>query len=246
MPNEQPRLRGVEKYHPLYRLNQFPHGFAMALGKELVYLLATRNSPRLEGSDWEEIFARCIGAKWCPSNVGLDDVVLEQMAWGAKTIKNKTPFDVKLVRLISGRNSPAYSYKVNDVKELPNDELGGKILSIWNGRVAEVRKKFSTVRTVVLIKGNDLSEISAFETETVMYDAPEYFWQWNDRQNLEGYEKATKIHRFSWQPHGSQFTVIEDVPEKRLKLRIKRPPLVRQDAVLKSVAFDESWIEIVQ
>ena len=218
----------------------------MALGKELVYLLATRNSPRLEGSDWEEIFARCIGAKWCPSNVGLDDVVLEQMAWGAKTIKNKTPFDVKLVRLISGRNSPAYSYKVNDVKELPNDELGGKILSIWNGRVAEVRKKFSTVRTVVLIKGNDLSEISAFETETVMYDAPEYFWQWNDRQNLEGYEKATKIHRFSWQPHGSQFTVIEDVPEKRLKLRIKRPPLVRQDAVLKSVAFDESWIEIVQ
>jgi len=162
-----------------------------------------------------------------------------------KAKKNNTPFDVKLVRLISGRNSPAYSYEVSDVKGLPNDELGGKILSIWNGRVAEVRKKFSTVRTVVLIKGNALSEISVFETETVMFDASEYFWQWNERQNLEGYEKATKSHRFSWQPHGSQFTVIEDVPEKRLKLRIKRPPLVRQDAVLKSVAFDESWIEIV-
>lgn len=246
MFNEQPRLRGVEKYHPLFKLNEFSHSFAMGLGKELVYLLATRNSPRVEGSDWEEIFARCIGAQWCPSNVGLDDVVLQQMAWGAKTIKNKTPFDVKLVRLISGRNSPAYSFDVNDVKELPNDELGGKILTIWNSRVAEVRKKFSTVRTVVLIKGDVLSEISVFETETVMYAASEYFWQWNERHNLEGYEKKTKIHRFSWQPHGSQFTIIEDVPEKRLKLRIKRPQLVRQEAVLKSVNFDESWIEIVR
>src|SRR5574344_1786058 len=93
MANEEPKLRSVQKYHPLYKLNDFSHDFAMALGKEIIYLLATRSSPRLEGEDWEEIFARCVGAKWTPSNVALDDVVLKGMAWGAKTIKNKTPFN---------------------------------------------------------------------------------------------------------------------------------------------------------
>ena len=61
MESQTPRLRSVEKYKPEYPLNKFPKGFALLLGKEIVYLLATRSEPRLEGSDWEEIFSRCIG-----------------------------------------------------------------------------------------------------------------------------------------------------------------------------------------
>lgn len=243
---EKPKLRKADKYQAEYPLNKLPKKFALALGKEIIYLLATRADPRIEGPDWEEMFARCIGATWKPSNVGLDDVIHGRTAWGAKTVKNAKPFDVKHVRLICGRNSLDYSFKVANVHKLDPNDLGTKVLQIWNSRLAEVRKKFTTVRTVVLLKGDELSTVAVYEEEAVLYKPKQYYWEWNERDNLEGYEKSSGIHRFSWQPHGAQFTVISEVPEQRLKLRIKRPPLVDKGAVLKSVQFDPSWIEIVK
>jgi len=245
MEKRSPKLRSVEKYHPKYPLNKFPDDFAMKLGKEIVYILATRPEPRLEGNDWEEIFARCIGANWTPSNIGLDDVVYEQTAWGAKTVKNDRPFVARHVRLISGRNSLDYSYGEKNVRDMDVDEVGEKVLGIWNARVADVRKKFLHVRTVVLLKGENLTEVSVYEEEACLFDPKDYYWQVNDRGNFEGFENSTGAHRFTWQPHGSQFTIVSDVPEKRLKLRIKRPERVSPSAVLNDVGFDPSWIEIV-
>ena len=241
-----PKLRGVDKYKPDYALGQFPAGFAMELGKELIYLLATRNPPTLEGSDWEQIFARCIGAQWTPSNVGLDDVQLHQMAWSAKTVKNKNPFKVKHIRLISGRNSPDYSFDIENVHTEDPNQLGEMILGIWNARITDVRKKFATTRTVVLIKGDDLTSVSVFEEEAFKYLPEEYEWEWNQRGNLEGYIKGSDVKRFTWQPHGSQFTITTNVPDNRLKLRIKQPPLLDREEVLSQLKFDPSWIEIVK
>lgn len=240
-----PRLRNVDKYAPPYPLSTFPTGFHVQLGREIVYTLATRKSPRLEGNDWEEIFASVVGADWRPSNVGLDDVVLEQTAWGAKTVKNKQPSTAKRVRLISGRNSPAYSFGDSKVTKRDPQELGDKVLEIWNERVSSVRKLFRNVRTVVLIKSDDLQELAVFETDTVLYPRNKFTWQWNDRDNLEGTEVDTRIHRFTWQPHGSQFTIIEDVPENRLAIRIKAPAKLDKDEVLDSVKFDPSWVTII-
>ena len=242
---KRPRLRTVEKYRPPYPLNNFPAGFALNLGKEIVYLLASRGTPRLEGTDWEEIFARLIGAKWQPSNVGLDDIILQQTAWGAKTVKNKKPSTVSKVRLISGRNSVAFSFGQEKVKNVDPNDMGEKVLSIYNERVAGVRKKFQHLRTVVLVKSDDLLELSAFEFDTVMYDPKAYWWQWNDNDNLEGYEKDGDCHVFTWQPHGSQFTIIENVPEHRLAIRIRKPPRLDRDEVLEALKFDESWIEVI-
>ena len=243
---KSPKLRGVDKYKPDYPLGQFPSGFAMELGKELIYLLATRNPPTLEGSDWEQIFARCVGAQWTPSNVGLDDVQLHQMAWSAKTVKNKNPFKVKHVRLISGRNSPDYSFDIENVHTEDPDKLGEMILGIWNARITDVRKKFATTRTVVLIKGDDLSTVSVFEEEALKFLPEDYEWEWNQKGNLEGYLKGSDVKKFTWQPHGSQFTVTTVVPDNRLKLRIRRPPLLNRDEVLTQLKFDPSWIEIVK
>ena len=240
-----PRLRNVDKYAPPYPLNAFPSGFHVRLGREIVYVLATRKSPRLEGNDWEEIFASVVGADWRPSNVGLDDVVLEQTAWGAKTVKNKQPSTAKRVRLISGRNSPAYSFGDSKVTKRDPNELGAKILEIWNERVTSVRKLFRHVRTVVLIKSDDLQELAVFETDTVLYPRGKFTWQWNDNDNLEGTETDTRIHRFTWQPHGSQFTIIEDVPENRLAIRIKAPAKLDKDDVLEAVKFDPSWVTLI-
>jgi len=243
---KSPRLRSVEKYKPPYPLNKFPKNFPVDLGREVVYLLASRGKKaRLEGSDWEEIFARLICAQWKPSNVGLDDVVLEQTAWGAKTVKNRNPSTVSKVRLISGRNSPVYSFGDSEISECDPDELGEKVIAIWNERVASIRSHYRHVRTVVLIKSNDLLELATFEFDTVIYPSDQYWWQWNERNNLEGFNKSADQHIFTWQPHGSQFTIIENVPEERLAIRIKEPPQLDRESVLESINFDESWVQVL-
>lgn len=243
--NKSPRLRTVEKVKPPYPLNQFPSDFGHRLGKEIVYLLATKSTPSLEGSDWEQIFSLCIGADWKPSNIGLDDVVIGVCAWGAKTVKSPNPHNAKTVRLISGRNSPAYSF---DQKNLDADpqSLGNDVLEIWNTRVEAVRSKFSHLRTVVLIKSNDLTRLTVFETETVFYPAKNYQWAWNSHRNLEAYDIKSRAHKFTWQPHGSQFTIIESVPKECLLIKIEPPRKLRKEEILKAVRFEDKWITVTR
>lgn len=241
--NKSPRLRTVDKVKPPYPLNQFPSDFGQKLGREIVYLLATKATPSLEGSDWEQIFASCIGAQWKPSNVGLDDVTFGVCAWGAKTVKSPHPHKAETVRLISGRNSPAYSFNQQNL-DADAQELGNAVLEIWNARVESVRAKFSHLRTVVLVKSDDLTELAVFETETILYPPDNFVWQRNRRGNLEAYEKASNVHRFTWQPHGSQFTIIEAVPKECLLIKVKPPRKLDKDDVLKAVNFDSKWITV--
>lgn len=243
---KKPKLRTVDHYMPPYPLNKFPSGFHLGLGREIVYLLATRVTPRLEGPDWEEIFTRLIGGRWKPTNVGLDDVLLEQTAWSAKTVKATTPSKQKKVRLISGRNSPTYSYDKDEIRAANPEDIGEMVLGIWNSRVSSVRAKYEHLRTVVLLKSDDLLELAAFEVDTELYISSQYSWEWNKNKNLVGTEKNTGEHRFTWQPHGSQFTIVENVPEDRLAIRIKQPLPLDRDKVLGTLEFDDSWVELIK
>ena len=112
MSKEHPKLRTVSKSIAAFPLNEFPSDLPYVLGREIVYLLSTKGTPDLEGNEWEKIFAHCIKADWKPSNVGLDDVVLGNTAWGTKTLKATSPSTQAKVRLISGRCSPQYSFGV--------------------------------------------------------------------------------------------------------------------------------------
>ena len=243
--HRKPRLRTVEKVKPPYPLNQFPPDFGHKLGREIVYLLATKNRPDVAGSEWEQIFATCIGANWAPSNVGLDDVVLGVCAWGAKTIRHAHPHSVKKIRLISGRNSPAYSFDQTDLDAQPQ-VLGDSVLEIWNARVEAIRARFSHLRTVVLIKSPDLTALTVFEFETVFYPPENFVWRKNKRGNLEAFDKRTGEHRFTWQPHGSQFTIIESVPQNCLLISLKAPPHLDKDEVLAAINYDDSWVTVIQ
>jgi hypothetical protein len=244
--DKSPKLRTVQKSVPAFPLNKFPKDFPFLLGKELIYLLATKGKPELEGSEWENIFANCIGADWRPSNVGLDDVIMGNTAWGAKSVKSSNPSTQTKVRLISGRNSPVYSFGER-IDTSANPELIGKlVLEIWNERVSSIREKYKHLRTVVLIKSNDLLEVCVFEFETIRYDHELYHWEWNRNNNLIGADKKTNEHRFTWQPHGSQFTIIEDVPETSLTIRIKQPQALDKEQVLSTLGVDKSWITVVQ
>ena len=244
--NKSPKLRTVNKSVSAFPLNDFPKEFPYLLGKELVYLLASKGKPDLEGSDWENIFANCIGADWKPSNVGLDDVVLGNTAWGAKSVKATKPSTQKIVRLISGRNSPNYSFGERSDQHADPGLIGKLVLEIWNERVSAIREKFKHLRTVVLIKSNDLSEVVVFEFDTIRYDPELYDWSWNKNNNLVGTEKKSGKHRFTWQYHGSQFTIIEDVPDKGLVIKIKQPEKLVKDQILKALGFDKSWVTVSQ
>ncbi|QFG53460.1 hypothetical protein [Chryseobacterium sp.] len=242
--SKKPRLRTVEKSLPPFPLNEFPKDFPFILGKELVYLLASKGKAILEGSEFESIFATCIGADWKPSNVGLDDIILGNTAWGAKTVKATKPATQKKVRLISGRNSPVYSFgETIDTHHDPN-AVGKSVLEIWNERVSAVREKFQNLRTVVMVKSNDLTEVVVFEFDTIRYDPELFVWEWNKNGNLRGIEKSTTEHRFTWQPHGSQFTIIEEIPEDSLLIKIKEPKTLNKEDILKALGFDKTWISV--
>ncbi len=243
---KSPKLRTVSKSVSAYPLNRFNSDFPYILGQEIVYLLASKGRADLQGNEWEQIFALCIGADWKPSNVGLDDVVMGNTAWGAKTVKSgiKNFKDLKQVRLISGRNSPVYSYGGTiDTSADPN-EIGEQVLDIWNERVSAIREKYKHLRTVVLVKSNDLSQVAVFEFDTIRYDAELFNFEWNKRGNLEGFVKGTRDKQFVWQPHGSQFTIIEKVPEETLILKIKQPEMLDKEKILEAIGFDKSWVTI--
>jgi hypothetical protein len=241
-----PKLRTVSKTNPKYPLNQFTNEFAVSVGSDIIRLLATKGKAELEGQEWERIFAEAIGAKWKPSQVGLDDVVLGKDAWGLKTIKATSPRSQRKVRLISGRNSPQFSFSTAVGPHSDPNSVGNMVLDIWNTRVSEVRAKYSNLRTCVLIKANDLSEVVIFEFETIMYPETGFQWQWNPRGNLEGFSVRTGEHTFTWQPHGSQFTIIEEVPDEVLLLELKKPSQIDKSDILKFIGFDLSWIRIIR
>ena len=244
MERKSPKLRTVDKSLPPFPLNKFSKEFPFTLGKEIIYLLASKGKATLEGPEWEAIFATCIGAEWKPSNVGLDDVILGNTAWGAKTVKAKNPSKQKKVRLISGRNSPVYSFgDTIDVHAEPN-LVGKSILEIWNERVSAIREKFQNLRTVVLVKSDDLNEVVVFEFDTIRYDPELFVWEWNKNGNLRGIEKSTTEHRFTWQPHGSQFTITEEVPDKSLVIRIKQPETLDKEKIRAALGVDKSWITV--
>lgn len=241
-----PKLRTVNKAKAPFETNSFPNTLIDTLAQNIVYMMATKQSMSLEGNEWEQIFAECIGAEWKPSNVGLDDVVLDNCCWGAKTVFGQGNIEVQdKVRLICGRNAVTYSFGVDNYSEINPDELGKMVLDIWNERVSAVRQVYKFVRTVVLVKSKDYKDYLVFEFDTVRYDPEIYRFEWNARGNLEGYEKESGQHRFTWQPSGSQFTIIEKIPKKRLHISVRSPEKIDKNIILDAVKFDKSWYEIV-
>ncbi len=243
----EPRLRTVNKATPPYALNEFPSAFIERFGAEIAYMEATKDTMSLEGDEWESIFANCIGATWKPSNVGLDDVVLDNCCWSAKTVfaSSRSLAEQEQVRLISGRNSPIYSFGEEEIATNADpNHIGKMVLEIWNERVSGIRKMFKFARTVVLVKSKNFSDFLIFETDTVRYDPELYFFLWNRRGNLEGRHKYTHEHSFTWQPHGSQFTIIEPIPAKRLHLIIQRPQKLNKEAVLRTIGYNKDWVGV--
>jgi hypothetical protein len=214
------------------------------IGKHITYqyLIGTKD---LSGSAWGDIFAAGIGGVHLDSPLGLSDVVFENQSWSAKTVKQANPHKQQKVRIISGRCSPDYSYGITN----PHDDVqrtGTAVLSIYNERINVAKDKYEPLRAVVLIRNFETLEFALFEHDIYRYVTAEFDWRENKDGNLEGFDKATGKHCFTWQPHGSQFTVLYDVPASAIRFMVKQPPVLDFAKTLDQVGFDDSWVTIVK
>lgn len=241
---KQPRLRDSRNLIPeLYPISQIPVEIINKVGADIVYMMYTGRKD-LTGNDWGDIFAKAVGGTHFGSPVGVVDVAKDKTAWSMKTVKATNPFKSQSVRLISGRCSPDYSYGIED----PHDDIqrtGEAVLSIWNSRVDIAHSHYPCVRVNVLVRNNDLTEFTLFEEFLGQFNLSDFEWCENSNSNLEGINKYTGQKKFVWQPHGSQFTILSQVPNNALKFKVKRPEPLPQEVALASIGFDSTWIEIL-
>lgn len=242
---QRPRLRDNKGKGPfeLYPLGQIPDENIFEIAKWMTYHFSVGKSD-ISGEDWGDIFAKAIGGEHLGKPLGLADVVYEGMAWSVKSIKTNIPHMLKKVRIISGRCSPDYSYGITDAHE-DLDRTGEAILSIWNERINIAKDHYEPLRTNVLVRNFNTMSFLIFEQETIRYNTKDYCWKSNKKGNLEGYDISTGAHKFTWQSHGSQFTIFYDVPPSAQKFTVKRPPVLDFEATMSQIGFESTWVTIV-
>lgn len=198
----------------------------------------------ITGDDFGAIFANAVGGTHRAKPLGVADVELSGCAWSIKTVKSTQPFAQSTCRLISGRNSPDYSLNISNPRANP-ENTGRAVLSIWNARVNEAMDEFDDLRIVVMIRNMETREFLIFEEEAQRFTPTDYSWAFNNHGNLEGHNRADGKHEFTWQPHGSQFTILRRVPASARKFRINpNIPMVQPDTILASIRFRREWITI--
>ena len=239
-----PRLRdsAQSRTNILWPLGQIPDEVIKKLGAYIVYLLASGRDD-ITGDEWGDAFAYAIKGTHLHSPVGIADVVYENQAWSCKTVKKGNPFNPGKVRLISGRNNPNFS---DDIQN-PYDDIqltGLSVLGIWNARVNIAHDHYNPVRTIVLVRSEDMSKFAIFEEATYPYATNEYTWIENSRHNLEGTKDGRTY--FTWQPHGSQFTIHTELPANCIKFRIRKPDPIPMEKIWEAVGFADNWVSIIR
>ena len=224
-------------------MGQIPDKVLVEVGRQIVHRQAVGMGD-ITGDDFGTIFAKSVGGEHRSRPLGLADVVYNGCAWSLKTHKYAHPFRRKDVRLISGRNSPDYSLGIENPHSNP-DATGHAVLAIWNSRVNQGKEEHQDLRIAVLLRNIEAGEFALFEEEARRFAPDDYRWSFNGKNNMEGRDKASGTHRFTWQPHGSQFTIIRDVPGSARQFSIIRQvPMIPLESILASVGYKPDWIKI--
>ncbi len=196
---------------------------------------------QLSGDDWGDIFAASLNATHLNSPLGIVDVALDNTAWSAKTVQTNYPERTNQVRLISGRNNVGYSY--DNHEPLSNiQETGRQVLEIWNARVEEALEEYSQLRRIVLIRNMNTFRFKIFELSTELFDPADYVWHLNERSNMEGIRIQDQSHSFTWQPNGSQFTIIQEVSGSARSFEVQKPRTQNSERLLKSIGYTDEWV----
>ena len=225
-------------------MGSIPHDLIIRVARRLAYNIAVGRP--IDGDAWADIFAQAVDGEHLGKPLGLADIVWKNCAWSAKTIKHANPHKVGRVRLIVGRNSPDRSFDIPN----PHADIkatGRAVLGIWNERVDIAAAEHEDLRMIVLIRDMSRLRFSLFETEVARFADLDYAWEENKRKNLVGRNKASGEHEFTWQPSGSQFTMIRRVPGSAIRFSIRRPPtLDLHDEVIQRIGFTNDWVRLEQ
>lgn len=241
-----PRLRDGHRLvtSELYPINEISDDMIISIASYFAYLLYVGRKD-ISGNDWGDAFAKAIDGIHLDSPIGIADVVKGKMAWSMKTVKSSNPLTTKKVRLISGRCSPDYSYGITDPHE-DIEKSGRAVLGIWNERINLALDNYNPVRTSVLVRSEDCLSYCLFEEDIHRYPSNDYIWEVNNNGNLIGKSIVTGETAFTWQPHGSQFTIHTSIPHNAVRFTIQKPPVISQDAILSAMGFDSSWVKILR
>ncbi len=143
---EEPRLRrGSYQHKPRYPLGEIPDDVLRAVGRLMVYR-AVVGIGDVSGDGFGDIFAEAVGGTHYASPVGVVDVACGVTGWSVKTVKKPDPFTTRTIRLVSGRNSPDYSYGISDPR-YDIQKTGSAVLTIWNQRIQDSLSEFHELRT---------------------------------------------------------------------------------------------------
>lgn len=149
-----------------------------------------------------------------------------------------------MVRLISGRCSVDYSIGISDPR-VDVQATGEAVLSIWNQRVDESLDEYDDLRLAVLVRNLEAQKFTIFEEEIHRFAPRDYCWKVNSKGNLQGYDRTTSAHLFTWQPHGAQFTKKKNIPASAIRFTINKSiPKVPRAHLSRIIRFDPKWIEI--
>ena len=246
MEKEHPKLRDGRKMvtSELYPLNEVPDDIIISVAGYFTYLLYMGRKD-ISGTDWGDAFAQAIGGVHLDSPVGIADVVKGKMAWSMKTVKTTNPLGAKNVRLISGRCSPDYSYGITNPHE-DISKTGRAVVGIWNERINLAMDYYNPVRSLVLLRSSDCLSFCLFEEEIHRYPSNDFTWETNSNGNLIAKSIESGLTAFTWQPHGSQFTIHCKVPVNAVRFTIQKPPIMSHEAILSSIHFDKSWVKIIR
>jgi len=249
MPPLKIRGGAVRKHEP-FPLNQFKQPQIEAICKGIVHLKATGNlkatgTNDISGDQSSAIFAHAIGGQSFGKPLGIADVAWNGCGWSVKTVKAARPFERDHVRLISGRNNPFHSCGEDFSDPLKDVQATGQaVIEIYNARIDQAKWDHDDMRMLVLVRNMTTQEFVLFERPIAPFVVNDYTWHRNDNNNLEGH--MGERHAFTWQPHGSQFTIIEPIPPGATRFRIKRePPKLLMNDVLKMIDFEPDWVEIL-
>ena len=118
-------------------------------------------------------------------------------------------------------------------------------MAIWNERINIAQDNYKQVRTNILVRSDDLKSYILFEEENQRFRTNDYIWKEKENGNIIGLDIKTNKQKFTWQPHGSQFTINTDIPVNATRFEIKLSESMYCDKFLDTIGFDHSWIKIL-
>ena len=125
------------------------------------------------------------------------------------------------------------------------EQLAGTHIEVQDGKKIAI---FTCLATTRLPNGVSARDALFEQSMPVEYWGTQFIVTRSLRKNgnLIGINKETGEQCFTWQPHGSQFTIHARIPQNAVKFKIKQPPKLDVEETLRQINFSDEWIEKVR